>query len=163
MSTSEVKANFYQAYLLEKEAALKMSISQTSSIPRPYLIRSAAALAYRAAAFLEAEKMIALGLSENPSSEVIQQLNELTSLIQKNQSSRMENKAINLKGKLLAADENEFEIKIKSVENEEFYSIFVPAKILKGIVRQYFAEMVNVQAISSPSGFIMLKNISLAA
>lgn len=163
MSPQAIKENFYQAYLLEKEAALKMSTNQNNPIPRSYLLRSAAALAYRAAAFLEAEKMIALGLSENPPLEVIQQLEELTNLIKKSQSSIAENKAINLKGKLLAADEKEFEIKIQSIDEEEYYSIFVPANILKGIVRKYFAEMVNVQAVSSPSGFIKLEDISLAA
>jgi len=163
MPSKSIKANFYQAYLLEKEAALKMPLNQKNPIPRPYLIRSAAALAYRASAFLEAEKMVALGLSENPPTEVIEQLAEITNLIKKSQSSISENKAINLKGKLLAADENEFEIKIQSMDKEEYYSIFVPANILKGIVRTYFSETVNVQAVSSPSGFIKLEDISLAA
>lgn len=163
MSVMTIKDNFYKAYLLEKEAALKMPANQKKPIPRPYLIRSAAALAFKSEAYLEAEKMIALGLSENPPSDVSQQLEEIADLIQKKQSTILKEKAINLKGKFLAANEQEFEIKIQSIDKEEYYSIFVPAKILKGIVRKYFSEMVQIQAISSPNGFIKLKNISLAA
>lgn len=154
---------FEKAFYYEKEAALAMPAKQITPIPRPYLIRSAAALAFRANNYRAAEKMIALGLSENPSIEVTNQLKEIAKLIKKNQPIVSKNTNIELKGKFLAADEDEYEIKIKTSENEQFYSIFVPAKTLKGIVRKYFSEIVNIQAVTTPNGFIALKKISLAA
>lgn len=68
-----------------------------------------------------------------------------------------------LKGKLLAANEDELEIKVKNTANETTYSIFVSGQRLKGIVRKYFSEMVDIQAISSPNGFITLQKASSAA
>lgn len=159
---AEIEAYYIQAYELEKKAALLMSEATDFSIPRPYLIRSAAALAFRAKNYKEAEKMIALGLSEQPSSEVVSQLEEIASLIKKAQPTASKSTTLSLKGKLLAANEDELEIKIKNTANET-YSIFVTGQMLKGIVRKYFSEMVDIQAVSSPNGFITLQKISLAA
>ncbi len=162
-SPKEVEAFYAQVYQFEKKAALMMSNIATFSIPRPYLIRSAASLAFRAKNYKEAEKMIALGLSENPPIEVNNQLKEIATLIKKNQPTSSKDTAILLKGKLLVANEAELEIQIKNIANETTYSIFVPGQLLKGIVRKYFSEMVDVQAISSPNGFINLQKISPAA
>ena len=84
-SAKEIEIFYAQAYQLEKKAALMMSTVANFSVPRPYLIRSAAALAFRAKNYKEAEKMIALGLSENPSNEVVHQLKEISNLIKKTQ------------------------------------------------------------------------------
>ncbi|MFK7983225.1 MAG: hypothetical protein AB8G86_24810 [Saprospiraceae bacterium] len=82
-SAKKIETFYAQAYQFEKKAALMMSPFANFSIPKPYLIRSAAALAFRAKNYKEAEKMIALGLSENPPNEVVQQLKEITNLIKK--------------------------------------------------------------------------------
>ena len=162
-SAKEIETFYAQAYQFEKKAALMMSPFSNFSIPKPYLIRSAAALAYRAKNYKEAEKMIALGISENPPNEVINQLKEIANLIKKAQPTTSKDTAILLKGKLLAANEDELEIKVKNTANETTYSIFVSGQLLKGIVRKYFSEMVDIQAISSPNGFITLQKISSAA
>jgi len=163
VSAKEIEIFYAQAYQFEKKAALMMSDVANFSIPRPYLIRSAAALAFRAKIYKEAEKMIALGLSESPSIEVINQLKEIANLIKKTQPTSSKNTAILLKGKLLAANETELEIQIKNAANETAYSIFVPGQLLKGIVRKHFSEIVDIQAIASPNGFITLQKISPAA
>jgi len=162
-SAKEIEAFYAQAYLLEKKAALMMSPTTNFSVPKAYLIRSAAALAFRAKNYKEAEKMIALGLSENPPNEVVQQLKEIADLIKKTQPSTSKEMVLSLKGKLLAANEDELEIQIKNTANETTYSIFVSGQKIKGIVRKYFSEMVDIQAISSPNGFITLQKISPAA
>jgi hypothetical protein len=75
--TREAQPLFKQALDLEREAALLLPATQESEPSRAILFRSAAALAYNAEDYEEAERLIAYGLSGFPPSEIKEELKNL--------------------------------------------------------------------------------------
>lgn len=148
---------YKKAYHLEKEAVLKMEPETEIPVPYPVLVRGAAALAYHAGLFDEANQMIAQCFALNPPAFVINELNELKALM------KIDGKKKNLriKGKLTSA--NEAEITIVEEISSKQYSIHVPAEKLKEVVKKFFLETVFIQATTSPKGGIFLQKITKAA
>jgi hypothetical protein len=70
----DYKALYAQAALLEKNAALMMSADEEYPMPRTLMLKSAAALAFKAGNYEESLKIIALCRAENPPSGVLEKL-----------------------------------------------------------------------------------------
>jgi hypothetical protein len=68
---------FNEAFLLEKEAAMLLKDLYEFEPSRSIMFRSAASLALNARLFRDAEKMIAIGLSGNPSESIADELRNL--------------------------------------------------------------------------------------
>jgi hypothetical protein len=73
----DYKALYAQAALLEKDAALMMSDDEQYPMPRTLMLKSAAALAFKAGNYDESLKIIEICRAENPPSGVIEKLNLL--------------------------------------------------------------------------------------
>ena len=72
---------YEEAFYLEKEAALALLNEEEKEPTSSVLFRSAAALALNCKLWREAEKMIAYGLSGNPTNDLAQELRDLYSRI----------------------------------------------------------------------------------
>lgn len=152
---------FYQkAFELEKDAAQRMEGKKNDHINRCILLRSTAALAYHAGLYEEAEKYIELTLSEYPPDFIKNELDEIAALVKNAKPACLKDSQLNIEGKLSSATENEIIVVEKNGATS--YSIRVPAKKLKEIVREFFLETVCISAAADPGGFYLLKNINKA-
>jgi hypothetical protein len=70
----EYVSNMFEAFLLEKEAALELTLDFDSEPTRSVLFRSAANLAFNCEKYEDADKMIHLALSGNPFDEIKNEL-----------------------------------------------------------------------------------------
>ncbi len=155
--------DFYaQAFVLEKKAALNMPHKGDDPMPRSLLITSAAALAYKAGDYLESEKMIALGRSENPPGDILQDLEEIEMLIRQEIGVAMSNGNLQVKGTLVEAKADESEIKIRDSETQQLHAFIVPSRMFKKIVKEYWQDMVAAVGKASSQGVFTLEKISLA-
>ncbi len=83
---------FYQrAFELEKQATALMPNESEEPLPRHVMLRSTAAMAYKAGKLEEAEKIIADTLAENPPTFVVQELKDISKLIKKAKTNPREN------------------------------------------------------------------------
>ena len=150
------KQKFAEAFMIEKMAVELMPLNGADPVPRPVLMRGAAALAYKAGLYNDAENIIAKCLAGNPPLYVINELDEITALTKvAREGSHL------IKGKLTSA--NESAITIQEMDSSKFYSIDVPSEKLKKGVKKFFMETVSVQAITNYKGGIFLEKISKAA
>lgn len=67
-----------------------------------------------------------------------------------------------INGKLTAANTTKHEIEVEDVQSRQHYAIFVPTDEMKTIVKAFFSEWVQIQAIADPNGALTLKKINLA-
>lgn len=154
---------YEQAFLLEKAAAFVMEDGEEIPVPKPVMMRSATALAYRAGLYNEAEKLIALIRSKKDTPKfVLLELNKIEQLIEK-EKPNTSTELLNIRGKLTSANENENEILVEEEKTHTPYSIFIPTGKIKEVVRKYFSEKVQVLANKSSHGVFMLEKISKAA
>lgn len=161
-NAEEARFFYRKAFELERDAAENISPGEKDPLSRHILLLSSAALAYYAHLFDEAEKYVALALSENPPAYFVFRLNELADLVnQARAAAPSKNGKLQIEGKLTSATESEITVVEKESRNP--YAILVPAGKLKEIVRNFFLETVAVQATASEKGAFLLKKISKAA
>ncbi len=159
-----VRELYKKAYEIEKEAVLKMPKGSEIPVPRTSLIRGAAALAYHAGLFQEAEKMIALCLAEDPPESEVEKLNDIKKRMEEEKPAvKSTNGHLQIKGVLKQANSLENEITVHEMGKQKLYSILVPAKQLSDIVKKYWQDEVNIEASSTPNGVFVLEKISKAA
>ncbi|HFA48159.1 MAG TPA: hypothetical protein ENJ95_03985 [Bacteroidetes bacterium] len=157
------KTFFQKAFELERIAAVQTPLDETDTLSRFILLRSAAALAYKAQDYLEAEKLTALCLSENPPAFIKKELDEIAELVRKAQSPGKTNGHLQIRGILTQANADDSKITIKDDENQKIYSLFVPAKMMNRVVKAFWKVRVTVEAATSPAGVIVLKHINKTA
>ena len=153
---------FEKAFWLEKTAAMMMN--KTTKIPfsKLTMIRSAAALAFKAGLYQEGLKLIAFGLKEYNNEASIIELQPVFEAI-KEVMPEINLTTQSLKGTLTAANANEYEIKIENPLNQQPYSIIVPSEMMDEIVRSYWKNEVLIEITAYTSGIMVLDKISLAA
>ena len=154
---------FRKAYELEKEATGLMPEKEEDTLPRFIMLRSMAALAYKAGYFKEAEQLIVTTLAENPPAFIVQELREISGLIKKATPARRQNKPLHIEGMLTQADAAQSEITVVDADKSQSFSIVVPSDLLNKIVKSYWQAKVAVEATNTPNGAFILKNISQAA
>ncbi|HFA51584.1 MAG TPA: hypothetical protein ENJ95_21425 [Bacteroidetes bacterium] len=98
----ENAARFYRiAFECEKEAADKMPLNgEDHPLPRFIMLRSTAALAYKADLYDEARQIISSTLNENPPTFIINELNDIANLIKAAHPKNNKTKPIHFKGRL---------------------------------------------------------------
>jgi hypothetical protein len=126
------------------------------------MIRSAAALAYKAKLYQESLKLIALGLKEYPEEQALSELKPVLDAI-KHKLPKMKLRSYLVKGILTAANAKEQEIKVETKDANQSYLITVPTNMMDDIVRSYWKNEVLVEITSYAEGVMILNKISLAA
>lgn len=161
-----------KAYVLEKEAALKMyyQAEGNSTKWRYILLKSAGWLAFQAGKQDEAIYFAELGLNNQPSKGVALQFQDLlnkvnTNTIKESQAidSNQKEITIQIKGILTQANAAQKEIYLKSIDNQQTYSIRVPEALINDIVKSFWSATVMVEGKTNPLGVITLETIRLAA
>lgn len=156
------KILFEKAFWLEKAAIWEMKKAAKIPFSRLVMIRSAAALAYKAGLYQESLKLIALGLKEYPEEIALPELESVLAAVTKKMP-EIHLKTYSLRGILTAADAHEHEIKVEISESTQQYSIIVPTEMMDDIVRFYWKNEVLIEITSYSEGVMILDNISLAA
>lgn len=152
------KELFFQAFQLEKEAALNIPIDLSDNVPRHIFLCSAASLAIRCEQFKESAKLIAISLYSSPPVFIIEKLNSLS----KELKSRKE-KDVQLKGIFNYVNAAANEIKIQDSEQSLSHTLIASSKIIKEIVKKHFLEKVDVNALLSNEGVLVMKGMRKAA
>jgi len=161
-NTEVAKILFEKAFWLEKAAVWEMKKEANIPFSRLVMIRSAAALAYKAALYQEALKLIALGLKEYPEHIALPELESVLAAVTKKMP-EVHLKTYSLKGILTAANAHEHEIKVETDSSPQIYSILVPAAMMDDIVRSYWKNEVLINITSYSEGVMILDSIRLAA
>lgn len=159
---STVKELYLKAFQLEKEAALYAPLDDEDTIPRHILIRSAASLAMLSEQFLEAEKLITLGLSSAPPKFIKEELLALSKEVRIRKENHGKSNPIQLIGLFTYANANENEIKIQDNNPPFLHTLIAPAKQIKFLVKEYFLERVNVKAYLSSNGILLMEEMKKA-
>lgn len=162
---SDAKEFYKKAYELEKKAALMSSSATEDTIPHFILMRSSAALAYKAELFKESEHMIQMCLSENPPSWIVDELNEITTLINQAKTRKIQATSFNLlqiEGTLTIVNADENMITIKDTIQEQSFPIVVPKDLLIDIVKKFWLNKVKIEAKLFPFGVLVLEKINHA-
>ncbi len=161
---SKVKMEFlHKAFELEREAALQMPSDATDPIPRFILLRSTAALAYKAGLFAEAEKFIKLCLSGNPPDFIVQELKDIQDGLLKDQKVIGQFLLLKIEGVLTDVNSRENEIILEGVDHSHTSVTVTPRQILFDIIQKYWSKKVSIQARQTPHGVMVLEKISAAA
>lgn len=156
----ESKQFFKQAYELERAAVLQLQEDESDPLFPFILKRSAAALAYKAGFYTTSDKLVTDALNEKPPTFIAIELKEIADLVNLARKEQGVQKSFRISGKLTSASESKHEIEVEDVNNKQHYAILVPTGEIKEIVKQFFLELVQVQAVAEPSGFLTLKKIS---
>lgn len=159
----EAKEYFQKAFELEQEAVLKLDKeTYKDDILFPFIIkRSAAALAYKAGFYAKADQLVVQVLKENPPAFIVKELKEITDLVKSARKAQGTPTPFQINGKLTGANTTKHEIEVEDAQNRQHYAIFVPTDEIKAIVKTFFSEWVQVQAIADPNGALTLKKIGL--
>jgi len=157
-----------KAYLLEKEAALKMFYSgnEKNRFWKFILLRSAGWLALQAGNQEQAAYFAKLGLNNQPPEDLkLQFENLLTQLKATTIDNKISNTEIpiQLKGILTQANAQQKEIYLQDPESEAVYFIYVPEHLIDEIVKSYWSALVTIEGTANPLGVITLEKIQLAA
>jgi len=160
--TTTYQSLIEKAYLLEKEAALKMLYQAHNTSWQFLLLKSAGWLALQAGKAKEAVYLANLGLKNKPPTIIQPYFQELLQALQtsKNQGDTAKT---TIKGILTHANAKQQEIYLLNPENQETYLIHVPAELINDIVKSYWSSLVIVEGKTNPLGIITLEKIQMAA
>lgn len=161
--------NLHKAYVLGKEAALKIPYDLESSWTRPVLLRSAASLAFMCDDLEEAIRLADLGLKLPKLPELIEkQLLQLKKEIEEKKKHHHQTTknptALQIEGVLVFANAYDGVIMIETADAKApFFSILVPKNRMDEVVVAYWKKSVVVDARTQEKGGMMLENIRLVA
>ena len=160
---NSAKALYFQAFQLEKEAALKTPLDYEDQVPRHVLLRSAASLAMLSEHYEEAERLILLGLNSMPPVFIIEELKDLSLEVKKRKTQQLASSFVQLIGLFTYVNAAENEIKIQTNDTSLLHTLIAPSNLLKQVVKEHFLEKVNVQASLSEDGVLLLREMKKAA
>ncbi len=156
---------YKQAFELEKKAALMTSNTDEDPDPHFILLRSAAALAYKAKQYEESERLIEICLAENPPGYILDDLKEIAGLVGKERKGNLNgaDHPLQIEGILtnILAEENQ--ITVKNTSLSQSFLLVVPKNKLSEIVKKHWSNKVKIQARQTPHGVMVLEKISAAA
>jgi len=171
--TTTYQALLEKAYLLEKEAALKMLYQGHTTSWRFLLLKSAGWLALQVGKVKEAAYLANLGLKNQPPANMQAYFQELLKALQKPTAQRKSSKitltntteelSVHIKGILTHANAEQQEIYLQNPENQETYLIHVPAELINDIVKSFWSALVIVEGKTNPLGMITLEKIQVTS
>jgi len=153
---------FYQkAFNLEKTYALSFPMKPAYLLSRAVFLRSAAYLALNSGYLQEASNLAKLGLDKTPHPDFIDEFEEI--IKQTKSPKKQTKKEITIQGILTFADLANKQIKIKDLDSEELYTIYVTNTSLEELVMSFWAKAVYIKGIADKKGVIQLAEIRRAA
>lgn len=157
-----------KAFLLEREAALKMPMQEADNYWQYMLIRSAGSLAFQCKEYEQALQLVYWGLAGEPPAyekshleNLLQELKPHTTT-SKNQKQSLAT-SLQLYGFLSSADMDTGQIKIRSVENNEYQIIKISKDIIQKTARYLIGEVVRIDGRASENGEMVVEEIRRAA
>ena len=156
----EIKEAYFKAYTLEKQAVEKAKDSP-DEVGRFILMRSEAALAYKADLLEESKILVAKCKAENPPAWIVQELDDILDLVVKEEKKSIK-VPLQLEGVITNADLNDNQIIIEATAEDKF-SILIPSNRLTEIIKTYWSQKVKIWVRKTVSGLMILEDIKAAA
>lgn len=156
---------YREAFQWERKAAFMTTPLDEDKDAHFILLRSAAAMAFKAELYAESEKLIEICLSENPPVFIQEDLQELSTLLENKLSTSNKETIFNfqIKGLLTKVDAEENEITIKDDLQKQNYAIIVPQNQLMHIIKNYWFQQVLIKVRQTNYGVMVLEQIKAAA
>lgn len=155
-----------KAFVLEKEAALKVPLEKENSYWQYMLIRSAGWLAYECGRYEEAYNLTSWGLAGTPSSYEKKSLEKLYYKLEpkikhslKEQNQKSNKNTLHLYGMLASADVEQGEIKVKEYEKPVYHILLATKDLIQKTARHLIGEVVKIDAISDKDGKMTIEYI----
>lgn len=160
--------NLKLAYVLERDAALRLQTEPDENEWKFLFLKSAGWLAYQLGLYLEALELAELGLKGQTTSVAQYRLEELKAkVLQKIQSPIPENtsssKHRHLYGLLAAVDVEQEKIKVKEKNKQEYHILVTSKDMIQTTARYLIGELVEVNLRINEEGILILKDIKQAA
>ena len=155
----EIKEAYFKAYTLEKKA-LEQAKNSTDKVGRFILMRSAAALAYKADLLEESKILVTKCKVEKPPSWIIQELDDILDLVAKEEQKK--STKAQLEGIITNADLNDNQIIIQATAEDKF-PILIPSNRLTEIIKTYWSQKVQILVRKTVTGLMILEDIKAAA
>lgn len=162
------EGNLSMAYILDKEAALKIQSEETDVLWKAVYPYSAGWLAFKSGNFLEAKQLVLLGLSHRGRvndyeigrlEKLLKEINEKITIL--NITERV------IKNSILAvvfsANIDEHSLQIRKIGDKKQQIVQVDADKIIQIARLYLGETVEIELIENEQGQMTLQNIRRAA
>lgn len=157
-----------KAFLLEREAALKMPMEEADNYWQYMLIRSASSLAFQCKEYEQALQLVYWGLAGEPPAfekshleNLLKELEPHTPQAQK--TGQPIAKPLQLYGFLSSADMDTGHIKIRTVENDEYQIIKISKSVIQKTARYLIGEVVQINGRTAEDGGIVVEEIRRAA
>jgi len=160
---------YKQAFQWERKAAFMTTPIAEDKDAHFILLRSAAALAFKAELYAECERLIEICLAEHPPLFIQEDIEELITLIQEKSTSPKNIKItpttdnIQIEGLLTKVDAEENEITIKDDSRQLSYAIIVSKEQLSAIIKDFWFQKVHIKARQTSYGVMVLEKIKAAA
>jgi hypothetical protein len=151
-----------KAYLVEREAALKMPAEESDNYWQYMLIRSAAHLAHQCGEYKQALQLVYWGLAGHPPVYEKTHLENLLKELTANSSKEVTSASQKiLYGILSAADLDSGQITIRSIENEQLRVINISKTMIQKTARYLIGEVIRVEGKVSDNGGVIVERIRL--
>lgn len=156
----EIKEAYFKAYILEKKAVEK-AIDSPDKIGRFILMRSEAALAYKADLLEESKILVAKCKAENPPDWIVQELDDILDLVVKEEK-KSTKAPLQIEGIITNADLHDSQIIIAATAEDKF-QILIPSNRLTEIIKTYWSQKVQILVRKTVTGLMILEDIKRAA
>lgn len=158
----EIKEAYFKAYVLEKKA-VENAVNTKDREGRFILMRSAAALAYKADLLEESKILVAKCKAENPPNWIIQELDDILDLVAKEEKTKSDKTSLKLEGIItnVSLDDNQISIQ-KSIETAKI-PILIPSNRLTDIVKTFWSQKVQILIRKTVTGLMILEDIKTTA
>lgn len=157
----EIKEAYFKAYVLEKKA-VENTINTKDKVGRFILMRSAAALAYKADLLEESKILVAKCKAETPPSWIIQELDDVLDLVAKEEVKKSAKDALRFEGIITNASLDDNQIILQATVEDKI-PILIPSNRLTDIVKTYWSQKVQILVRKTVTGLMILEDIKVAA
>jgi hypothetical protein len=140
-----------------------MSSDEQYPLSRGEMLKNAAALAYKAGKYEDAQKVVALCRIEELDGYTSVKLDELEKLILAALAIPTHNSSLTVRGLFTSANADDREIRIRDMENQQVHSFIVPANMFKKVVKSYWQDVVSVVGHVNLQGVFTLEKIDRPA
>ena len=158
----EIKSAYHTAFFLEKKA-VENAKSSTDKVGRFILMRSAAALAYKADLLEESKILVAKCKAENPPNWIIEELDDILDLVAKEEKIKSAKAPLQLEGIITSVSLEDSQITIQKSTATDKFPILIPSNRLTEIIKTYWSQKVQVLVRKTVTGLMILEDIKAAA
>ena len=164
------EGNLELAFLLDKEAALRIQVESDEQTRQCVYPRSAGWLAFKSGKYLEAKQLALLGLSHNKiiSGYEQQKLLDLLAATEKKlkESAFVEEEVtplLSLIAVVASANIDERNLQIRKIGDKDYQIVKIATEDFINIARLFLGETVEIKVQKTESGEMVLKDIKRAA